>query len=176
MWYPTTLTPEGGIHAYCSACHSVACPSCRMFSAALWSRCRLVPHSGHACQRTERPFCTIAPQPCPEHRWLLNAGLTATTCFPALAALKARIAQERAPPRIADAFGEAVIPEHIGHPQVFMVDHVVRLDELAGLFGGGSRAAAGRCAAAPWRGVSPLWARRWLPFRRRATRRWQRRK
>jgi hypothetical protein len=33
------------------------------------------------------------PQPGPEHRWLVNAGGTATTRFPAHAALKARMAR-----------------------------------------------------------------------------------
>ena len=32
------------------------CPSLSMFLAALWSRCRLVPHSGQVCQRTDKPF------------------------------------------------------------------------------------------------------------------------
>jgi hypothetical protein len=60
-----------------------------MFFAALWSRCRLVPHAGQLCQRTDKPFCTTTPQP--EHVWLVEAGFTATTRFPAHAALKARM-------------------------------------------------------------------------------------
>ena len=89
MWQPTTLAPEGRIPAY--AVLACGCPSRRIFLAALWSRCRLVPHSGHACQRTDKPLETIAPQPGPEHRWLVNAGLTACTHFPAFAALEARM-------------------------------------------------------------------------------------
>ena len=65
------------------------CPSLSIFLAALWSRCRLVPHSGQLCQRTDKPLATNTPQP--EHRWLVNAGLTTCTRFPAHAALKARI-------------------------------------------------------------------------------------
>ena len=34
-------------------------------------------------------------------------------------------AQERAPPRISDAFGEMVILEHIGRLQILMIDGVV---------------------------------------------------
>ena len=48
-----------------------------LFLAALWSRCRLVPQSGQACQRTDKPLATRMPQP--EHVWLVNAGLTPTT-------------------------------------------------------------------------------------------------
>src|SRR5215471_17323020 len=61
------------------------CPSRSMFLAALWSRCRLVPQSGQLCQRTDKPFDTMTPQP--EHLWLVNAGLTACTRFPAPTAL-----------------------------------------------------------------------------------------
>jgi hypothetical protein len=45
-----------------------------MFLAAFWSLCRLVPQSGQLCQRTDKPFETVTPQP--EHLWLANAGLT----------------------------------------------------------------------------------------------------
>src|SRR5215831_3382618 len=64
-------------------------PTHSMFLAALWSRCKLIPHSGQARQPTDKPLETIAPQL--ERLWLVNAGLTATTCFPAYAALKARM-------------------------------------------------------------------------------------
>jgi hypothetical protein len=60
-----------------------------MFTAALWSRCRLSPQSGQECQRTDKPLATIAPQA--EHAWQVNAGLTACARFPALAALKVRM-------------------------------------------------------------------------------------
>src|SRR5260370_7284106 len=61
-----------------------------MFSAALWSRWRLVPQSGHSCHRTDKPLETRTPQP--EQAWLVYAGLTACTRFPALSALKVRMA------------------------------------------------------------------------------------
>ncbi len=60
-----------------------------MFLAALWSRCRLVPQSGHECQRTDKPFETRTPQP--EQACDVYAGLTATTERPAHAALKLRM-------------------------------------------------------------------------------------
>src|SRR5262245_20988697 len=60
-----------------------------MFLAALWSRCRLVHHSGQECQRTDKPLATILPQP--EHFWLVNAGSTAITERPAHASLKLRM-------------------------------------------------------------------------------------
>src|SRR5262245_26609936 len=65
------------------------CPRPSIFLAALWSRCRLVPHSGQECQRTDKPFWTMTPQP--EHVWLVNAGLTAITERPAHAALTLRM-------------------------------------------------------------------------------------
>ncbi len=55
-----------------------------MFLAALWSLCRLVPQSGQVCQRTDKPFETMTPQP--EQVWLVSAGGTATTKRPAHAA------------------------------------------------------------------------------------------
>ena len=70
--------------------------------------------------------------PQPEHAWLVNAGFTACTRFPAPTALKVRMAQKRTPPRIADALGQVVVPHHVGDPQVFVIDYVVRLDQLAG--------------------------------------------
>jgi hypothetical protein len=39
------------------------CPSLSLFLAAFTSRCRRVPPSGHECQRTDTPVCTLAPQP-----------------------------------------------------------------------------------------------------------------
>src|SRR6185369_16617455 len=71
-------------------------PAHSMFLAALWSRCRLVPHSGHRCQRTDKPLDTSTPQP--EHVWLVNAGLTATTRLPAHAALWVRMLRNAAHP------------------------------------------------------------------------------
>ena len=104
-----------------------------MLSTALWSRYRLVPQSGQECQRTERPFCTIIPQFGPEHFWLVNAGWTACTRFPAFAALKVRMA--RNPPHgVGDTLGQVVVLRHVGNPQVFMVDHVVRLHKGASCF------------------------------------------
>src|SRR5262245_60468141 len=60
-----------------------------MFRAALWSGCRRVPHSGHSCHRTDKPFWTRTPQP--EQACEVEAGGTATPLRPAHAALKARM-------------------------------------------------------------------------------------
>ena len=62
----------------------------------------------------------------------MNAGLTATTRFPALRSLESEDGQERAPPRIGDALGEVVVLDHVGDPQVFVIDHVVRLHQREG--------------------------------------------
>jgi hypothetical protein len=75
------------------------CPCQCMVVAALWSRCRLVPQSGQECQRTDKPLWTTAPHP--EHVWLVNAGSTAGTRFPALAALKVRRARNALQPASA---------------------------------------------------------------------------
>src|SRR5262249_40157995 len=68
-----------------------ACPARSLCFAALWSRCRLVPHSGQACQRTGSPLWTMTPQP--QHVWLVEADGTAITEPPAHAALKLRMAR-----------------------------------------------------------------------------------
>src|SRR6476661_7612401 len=93
-----------------------ACPARSMFLAALWSRCRLVPHSGRLCHRTERPLAG-------ERRRHGDYPLPGTCC------LESEDGEKRAPPRIADALGEMVILDHIGHLQVFMIDHVVLSNE-----------------------------------------------
>src|SRR5262249_41953207 len=72
------------------------CPSRSKFLAALWFRCRLVPHSGQECQRTDKPLETSTPQP--EQIWLVSAGGTAMARFPAYAALKARMLRNAAQP------------------------------------------------------------------------------
>jgi len=54
--------------------------------------------------------------------------------LPGACSLASKDAQERAPPRITDAFGEGVVADQVGNPQVFMVDHIVRLDKLGGFF------------------------------------------
>ena len=41
--------------------------------------------------------------------------------------------QKHTPPSIADALGQVVVPHHVGDPQVFVIDYVVRLDQLAGV-------------------------------------------
>jgi hypothetical protein len=61
----------------------------KMLSAALWSRCRLVPQSGPVCQRTDKPLRTITPQP--EQACEVSAGGPAITRFPAHAALQERM-------------------------------------------------------------------------------------
>jgi hypothetical protein len=50
------------------------------------ARARLVPQSGHACQRTDQPWWTTTPPP--QQVWLVNAGSSTTTVRPALAALQ----------------------------------------------------------------------------------------
>src|SRR5262249_20851465 len=116
----TTLAPEGPAPRRCH-------PSARMFREALWSRWRLVPHSGQECQRTHSPFWTTTPQP--EHVWLVSAGGTATSRFPAVAALRAHDAQECAPPHLADALGEVVVLEQVGRLHVLVIERVVRANE-----------------------------------------------
>jgi putative transposase len=66
-----------------------ACPARSLFLAALWSRWRLVPPAGQECQRTDKPFETITPQPLPRCEGYAGvyAGVTATTSRPAHAAL-----------------------------------------------------------------------------------------
>src|SRR5215813_10008295 len=76
-----------------------ASPARSLFLAALWSRWRLAPHFGQACQRTDKPIETSTPQP--EHRWLVNAGGTATTERPAHAAVKLRVVRNAAQPASA---------------------------------------------------------------------------
>jgi hypothetical protein len=46
--------------------------------------------------------------------------------------LESEDGQKRAPPSIADALGQVVVPHHVGELQVFVRDYVVRLDQLAG--------------------------------------------
>src|SRR5215471_12780198 len=75
------------------------CPSRSIFFAALWSRCKLVPHFGQRCQRTDKPLATSTLQP--EQIWLVNAGLTAITERPAHAALKLRMLRNAAHPASA---------------------------------------------------------------------------
>src|SRR5215472_19357677 len=104
-----------------------ACPPCSMFSAAWWSRCRLVPHAGHACQRTDKPLMTNAPQP--EQACEVNPGGTATTRFPAYAALAARMDKNPPPPGIADALGEVVVPDQVGRLHGFVRERVGLTDQ-----------------------------------------------
>src|SRR5215472_16520862 len=82
-----TFAPEGPawLH-YARVC---SCPKRTMLSAALWPRCRLVPHCGHVCQRTDKPLYTKTPQL--EQACEVNAGGPATTVFPASTALQDRM-------------------------------------------------------------------------------------
>jgi hypothetical protein len=43
--------------------------------------------------------------------------------LPGTCCLESKDGEKRAPPRIADALGEMVILDHIGHLQAFMIDH-----------------------------------------------------
>src|SRR5260221_3529374 len=52
--------------------------------------------------------------------------------LPGACSLESEDGQERAPPGIGDALRQGVVLDHGADPQVFMVDHVVLLDELAG--------------------------------------------
>jgi hypothetical protein len=71
-------------------------PSRSMLLAALWSRWRLVPQSRQVCQQTDKSVATSTPQP--EQIWLVSAAGTATTCFPAHAALNARMVRNSLQP------------------------------------------------------------------------------
>src|SRR5262245_5817275 len=63
--------------------------------------------------------------PQPEHVWLVNAGLTATTERPAHAALKLRMVKNALHPASAITLGEMMILEPVGRLQVFVMDCVV---------------------------------------------------
>jgi hypothetical protein len=49
--------------------------------------------------------------------------------LPGACCLESEDAQERRPAGIGDALGEMMVPDHVGRLQVFMVDHVVLLNE-----------------------------------------------
>jgi hypothetical protein len=51
--------------------------------------------------------------------------------LPSIRSFESEDDEERAPPRIADAFGEGVVPDHVADLQVFVVDHVVLFDQCA---------------------------------------------
>ena len=107
-----------------------ACPARSMFFAALWSRCRLVPHAGQECQRTDKPFETSAPQPLQVCE--VNAGLTATTLRPAHAALCVRMMRNAPHPASLNALRQMVILHHVGGLQRFVIDRIVGLNERQG--------------------------------------------
>ena len=73
----------------------------------------------------------MTPQPEPEHAWLVNAGLTACTRFPASAALKVRMVRNALHPASGMRLSEVVVLHHVADPQVFVIDHIVRLHQLA---------------------------------------------
>ena len=51
--------------------------------------------------------------------------------LPGSCRLEREDSQKCAPASIGDALGKGVVLRHIGHPQVFMVDHVILLNDLA---------------------------------------------
>jgi hypothetical protein len=98
-----------------------------MVWAALWSRCRLVPPSRHACQRTGRPSWTTTPPSAPVG--LVEAGATATTRRPASAAVAARRLTHGLQPASAMARGAVVGLEQVGRLPGLPSERGVRLDE-----------------------------------------------
>src|SRR5258708_37239090 len=52
--------------------------------------------------------------------------------LPGSCSLESEDGQERAPPGIGDALGQGVVLHQVADPQVFVIDHVVLLDELTG--------------------------------------------
>jgi hypothetical protein len=96
--------------------------------AAFTSRCRRVPPSGRECQRIDKPFGTITPQP--EHLWLVSAGGTATTRRPASAAWVARRLKIRAPPGGAAALGAVVVLDPVGRLPIHVIDRVALPTEV----------------------------------------------
>src|SRR5262249_56695592 len=68
------------------------CPSHWMFLAAFSSRSRISPHLVQTWVRTLNDFCTRSPHPL--HSWEVYAGLTASTRFPAHAALQVRMVRK----------------------------------------------------------------------------------
>src|SRR6516164_5617529 len=52
--------------------------------------------------------------------------------LPGACSLESKDGQQRAPPRIADALGQVTVLDQVGDPQVFVIDDVVRLDQLTG--------------------------------------------
>ena len=94
-----------------------------MFLAALWSRCRLVPQSGHECQRTDKPFETMTPQPLQSLRGI--RGIDGD--YPATGAccLVREGDEECAPSRVTDRLGQMVILHHVGRLEILVIDRVV---------------------------------------------------
>ena len=99
------------------------CPNLSIFFAALWSRCRLVPHSGQECQRTDKPFWTTSPQPL--HRLRGIGGIDGD--YPATSAccLVRQDDEERAPPRVTDGLRQMVMLHHVGRLEIFVIDHII---------------------------------------------------
>src|SRR5260370_186859 len=58
-----TSAPRGWVSAGGLCPSPLCCPSRKIFSAALWSRCNLIPQSGQECHRTDKLLTTIMPQP-----------------------------------------------------------------------------------------------------------------
>jgi hypothetical protein len=56
-------------------------------------------------------------------------GIDRPHSLPGARSLESEDGEERTPPRVADAFGEVVIPHHVGDPQILVIDRVVALDE-----------------------------------------------
>ena len=54
--------------------------------------------------------------------------------LPSIRSFESKDGQKCAPTSITDAFGEGVVPNHVADPQVFMIDRVVGLHQLARFF------------------------------------------
>ena len=102
-----------------------------MFLAALWSRCRLVPQSGHACQRTDKPLRTTAPQPlqaCEGKRGTDRDDPATGACC-----LEGERVCELRPRRVMNALRKWAIGHHVPHRQVFDRKKVIPIDKFAAL-------------------------------------------
>jgi hypothetical protein len=51
--------------------------------------------------------------------------------LPSIRSFERKDGQKRAPPCSTNALGKGVVADDIGNPQVFMVDHIVRLQQVA---------------------------------------------
>src|SRR5262249_24278277 len=123
---PPTVTPEGPARPT----SLLRLPSARIFRAALWSRGRLVPQSGHECWADRQPF---------PHELATNRSRTGLAgigmrhgygLLKSMWCLERKDAQEATPSRIGDAPGTMVVLEQVGRLHVLVRDRVVLAHSL----------------------------------------------